>query len=131
MEQTIDGVPVRVETALSDTLPTLVLLGHDVPELPSLQNQGGVLVETSRKDDAMVVTRAGAQRTPTTMEEHQGTKEADRIQQELSLRETEKATETQMEQEEVQTEIDTPDPELPGSTFDSELIQLGDVEGPQ
>ena len=131
VELTIDGVLVKVEAALSDTLPSPVLLGRDVPELPSLLNQGRGLAETRRRDDAMVVTRVGAQRTPTTMEEHQGTKETDRIQQELRLMEAETLTETQLEQEEVQPESDTPDPELLGSTFDSELFQLDDVEGPQ
>ena len=42
-----------------------------------------------------------------------------------------KATETQREQGEDQTESDTPYPELLGSTFDSELFQLDDVEGSQ
>ena len=32
VELTVQGVPVKVEAALSDTLPTLVLLGRDVPE---------------------------------------------------------------------------------------------------
>ena len=30
-----------------------------------------------------------------------------------------------------QTESVKPDPKLPGSTFDSELFQLDDMEGPQ
>ena len=49
------------------------------------------------KDDVMVCTTAGGQRTPTKMEEHQGTKKAHQIQQEL--REAEKANKGQREQE--------------------------------
>ena len=38
-ELTIDRVLVKMVVVLSDTLPTLVLLGHNVPELPSVLNQ--------------------------------------------------------------------------------------------
>ncbi|KAL5475858.1 hypothetical protein EMCRGX_G025729, partial [Ephydatia muelleri] len=76
VELNIDGVPITVEAALSNTLPSPVLLGRDVPELSSLLNPGEMRIAL-RKDDAMVVTRAGAQgEAPTTPEEPQVTNEA-------------------------------------------------------
>ena len=36
VELKVDGLPLTVEAALSDTLPTAVLLGRDVPELNQL-----------------------------------------------------------------------------------------------
>ena len=75
VELTVQGVLVKVEAALSDTLPTPVLLGRDVPELPGLLNQGGVYAEASKEEEAMAVTRAGSERDSTAQEATHGTRE--------------------------------------------------------
>lgn len=36
VELVVDGIPLQVEAAVSDTLPVSVLLGTDVPELDTL-----------------------------------------------------------------------------------------------
>jgi len=123
VELNIDGVPITVEAALSNTLPSPVLLGRDVPELSSLLNPGETRIAL-RKDDAMVVTRAGAQgEAPTTPEEPQVTNEA---------REKVSVTSIEGQAEEKDKTIEG-DPELLGSTcFDQELFQRrDDAAGPQ
>lgn len=45
VELSVDGLTMGVEAALSDTLPTSVLLGHDVPNLPRLLSQNGAIAE--------------------------------------------------------------------------------------
>ncbi|KAL5491773.1 hypothetical protein EMCRGX_G017130 [Ephydatia muelleri] len=49
VELTVDGLPLTVEAALSDTLPTALLLGRDVPELKELLG-GRRAKELSRHD---------------------------------------------------------------------------------
>ena len=54
----IDGLPIRVEAAVSDSLPVAVLLGTDVPEMSALLGQES---EPKNQQDVMVVvTRAQA-----------------------------------------------------------------------
>ena len=122
VELNIDGVPITVEAALSNTLPSPVLLGRDVPELSSLLNRGETRIAL-RKDDAMVVTRAGAQgEALTTPEEPQVTNEA---------REKVSVTEIEGQAEDKEKTMEG-DPELLGSTFDQELFQRrDDTAGPQ
>ena len=63
VELIVDSLPLTVEAALSDTLPTAVLLGRDVPELNELLGRCKVrkLQDTPGKDEAMMVTtRYGA-----------------------------------------------------------------------
>ena len=57
VELTGDGLPLTVEAALSDTLPT-VLLGRDVPELSQLLGEckARELHDTTGRDEAMMVT---------------------------------------------------------------------------
>ncbi|KAL5506631.1 hypothetical protein EMCRGX_G008328 [Ephydatia muelleri] len=65
VELTVDGLPLTVEAALSDTLPTAVLLGRDVPELKELLggHRAKELHDTIGKDEAMMVTtRYGARK---------------------------------------------------------------------
>eukprot|EP00731_Ephydatia_muelleri_P003135 Em0001g3135a len=65
VELTVDGLPLTVEAALSDTLPTAVLLGRDVPELKELLGgrRAKELHDTIGKDEAMMVTtRYGARK---------------------------------------------------------------------
>ncbi|KAL5515899.1 hypothetical protein EMCRGX_G001144 [Ephydatia muelleri] len=65
VELTVDGLPLTVEAALSDTLPTAVLLGRDVPELKELLGgrRAKELHDTIGKDEAMTVTtRYGARK---------------------------------------------------------------------
>ena len=62
LELEVDGHHIRVEAAISETLPVAVLLGRDVPELAQLLG-GGPLEEVPESKDAMVVvTRAQARR---------------------------------------------------------------------
>ena len=57
----VDGLPIKVEAAMSETLPVPVLLGTDVSAL--IQLLGGEATEPSKQDDVMVVvTRAQAQK---------------------------------------------------------------------
>ena len=59
VEMEVDGVHIKVEAAVSDTLPVAVLLGTDVPQLTQLL--GEELKTPSEQADAMVVvTRARA-----------------------------------------------------------------------
>ena len=51
----IDGYPLHVEAAISDTLPMPVLLGTDVPELKALLT-GDLKPPTQQTDEALVVT---------------------------------------------------------------------------
>ena len=54
----IDGLPIRVEAAVSDSLPVAVLLGTDVPEMSALLGRES---EPKNQQDVMVVvTRAQA-----------------------------------------------------------------------
>ena len=65
VELTVDGLPLTVEAALSDTLPTAILLGRDVPELKELLggHRAKELHDTIGKDEAMMVTtRYGARK---------------------------------------------------------------------
>ena len=57
VELIVDGLPLTVEAALSDTLPTAVLLGRDMPELNKLLGRCKVrkLQDTPGKDEAMMV----------------------------------------------------------------------------
>ncbi|KAL5515656.1 hypothetical protein EMCRGX_G000854 [Ephydatia muelleri] len=57
----VDGVPVLVKAAVSQTLPVSVLLGTDVPELGRLLGvKSPTFGENGRQGVMMVVTRAGA-----------------------------------------------------------------------
>ena len=58
LELEIDGLPIKVEAAVSETLPVAVLLGRDVPELTQLL---GAKDESQEPEEVMVVvTRAQA-----------------------------------------------------------------------
>ena len=55
----VDGKVIKVDAAVSESLPVSVLLGTDVPELTELLK--GVTMERAQSDDALVVmTRARA-----------------------------------------------------------------------
>ena len=59
----VDGVPVSVKAAVSQTLPVSVLLGTDVPELGRLLGvKSSTFGENGRQGAMMVVTRAGARK---------------------------------------------------------------------
>ncbi len=61
----IDGIPIEVEAAVSDTLPVSVLLGRDVPQLKQLLSSSSSLDSPLpiRANNAMVViTRAQAKK---------------------------------------------------------------------
>ena len=59
----VDGVPVSVKAAVSQTLPVSVLLGTDVPELGRLLGvKSSMFGENGRQGVMMVVTRAGARK---------------------------------------------------------------------
>ena len=60
VEMEVDGLPIKVEAAVSEKLPMGVLLGTDVPELSTLL--GTEVRLTDGNDDVMVVTRAQARR---------------------------------------------------------------------
>ena len=65
VELTVDGLPLTVEAALSDTLPMAVLLGRDVPELNELLGgrRAKKLHDTTGKEEGMMVTtRYGARK---------------------------------------------------------------------
>ena len=66
----VDGTPLWVEAAVSDTLPVAVLLGTDVPELGDLLGRP-VLQKTPQEGDALVVTRAQAKRQEDEARKHQ------------------------------------------------------------
>ena len=57
----VEGIPLRVEAAVSDTLPVAVLLGTDVPELGDLLGRP-VIPKKTPQEGALVVTRAQARR---------------------------------------------------------------------
>ena len=56
MELVVDGIPLQVEAAVSDTLPVSVLLGTDVPELETLLEKQVAGAVPERVKDALVVT---------------------------------------------------------------------------
>ena len=60
MELDIEGVKIRVEARVLESLPTSMLLGNDVPELTDLL--GGGPLEGPAKQNALVVTCAQARR---------------------------------------------------------------------
>ena len=61
IEMVVSGLPVKVEAAVSDTLPVGVLLETDVPELTKLL--GAEFSKSEQQGDAMVVVaRAKAKR---------------------------------------------------------------------
>ena len=63
VELVVDGIPLQVEAAVSDTLPVSVLLGTDVPELDTLlEKQVAGAVPERVKDALVVTTRAQARR---------------------------------------------------------------------
>lgn len=98
VELTVDGLPLTVEAALSDTLPTAVLLGRDVPELNELLGgcKARELHDTTSKDEAMMVTTRYSTRKRREMEEklqEQGMKPQVRDEAENDLVGPERATE--------------------------------------
>ena len=63
VELVVDGIPLQVEAAVSDTLPVSVLLGTDVPGLDTLlEKQVAGTVPERVKDALVVTTRAQAKR---------------------------------------------------------------------
>ena len=56
----VNGITLGVRTALSNTLPVLVLLGTDVPQLGQLLSVNPLTVHTVGTGEAMIVTRARA-----------------------------------------------------------------------
>ena len=70
----VEGAPLQVEAAVSDTLPVAVLLGTDVPELGDLLGRPVIQKKTPHEGDALVITCAQARRQ----------EEARKHQQELS-----------------------------------------------
>lgn len=56
VELTVEGIPIKVEAALSDTLPVAVLLGRDVPELDQLLDQKKIGALDELMEEVMVVT---------------------------------------------------------------------------
>ena len=61
IEMEVNGLPIKVEAAVSETLPVSVLLGTDVPELTQLLE--GEAAESSKQEEVMVVvTRAQARK---------------------------------------------------------------------
>ena len=54
----VDGLPITVEAAVSETLPAAVLLGTDVPQLTELL--GGQSKKFKLEDVLVVTTRARA-----------------------------------------------------------------------
>ena len=54
----VGGVTVRVQAAVSDTLPVSVLLGTDVPELGQLLHENPRVMHTQEMQEVFVVTRA-------------------------------------------------------------------------
>ena len=54
----VDGLPINVEAAVSETLPAAVLLGTDVPQLTELL--GGQSKKSKLEDVLVVTTRARA-----------------------------------------------------------------------
>ena len=70
----VDGKVIKVDAAVSESLPVSVLLGTDVPELTELLK--GVTMERAQSEDTLVVmTRARAKR-----EEREETIEREREQ---------------------------------------------------
>lgn len=66
VEMVVDGIPLQVEAAVSDTLPVLVLLGTDVPELNTLLGKQVSCAAPEQVQDALIVTtRAQARRRET------------------------------------------------------------------
>ena len=66
VEMVVDGIPLQVEAAVSDTLPVSVLLGTDVPELNTLLGKQVSCTATEQVQDALIVTtRAQARRRET------------------------------------------------------------------
>ena len=115
VELTVDGLPLTVEAALSDTLPTAVLLGRDVPELNELLggHRAKKLHDTTGKVEAMMVTtRYGA-----------------RKRRELEEKSQEQGQEMEMEQQ-VQNEAEAgtqvpDDAERPKRATELEAVQEG------
>ena len=60
VELQVEGIPLHIKAAISDTLPVSVLLGTDVPELGQLLRTNPHTIHTVGADEALVVTRAKA-----------------------------------------------------------------------
>lgn len=60
IDMVVDGTPIKVEAAVSETLPVPVLLGTDVTGLTQLL--GGADPELGKSEDVVVVTRAQARK---------------------------------------------------------------------
>ncbi len=60
----VNGMPIEVEAAISDTLPVSVLFGGDVPQLKQLLSSSGIInpPQLSISDAMVVVTRAQAKK---------------------------------------------------------------------
>ncbi len=58
----VDGIPLQVKAAVSETLPVSVLLGTDVPELGDLLGKHTLTKRPEVADVLMVTTRAQARR---------------------------------------------------------------------
>ncbi len=67
----VDGFPLLVEAAVSETLPVSVLLGTDVPELGSLLGLEGAAGSATSEADALVVTTRAQARRQAVVEEAQ------------------------------------------------------------
>ena len=71
VELHMDGIPLHIKAAISDTLPVSVLLGTDVPELGQLLRTNPHTIHSFGADEAVMVTRAMARELEQTRLEQQ------------------------------------------------------------
>lgn len=71
VELQVDGIPLHIKAAISDTLPVSVLLGTDVPELGRLLRTNPHTIHSVGADEALVVTKAKARELEQTRLEQQ------------------------------------------------------------
>ena len=99
----VEGRPIEVEAAVSDTLPMSVLLGTDIPELTELLQ--GKTAQTNAKEQAfMVVTRAAATKKKIEEEEYQRKEESCDVQPKALEASTSGATELHTDEEDLKTD---------------------------
>ena len=111
VELTVDGLPLTVEVALSDTLPTAVLLGRDVPELSQLlgERKARELHDTTGRDEAMMVTtRYGASKRrelEEQLQEQEGQVETEQLCQDEAEAETQAQHYTERSEQAVELQV--------------------------
>ena len=109
VELQVEGIPLHIKAAISDTLPVSVLLGTDVPELGQLLRTNPHTIHTVGADEALVVIRAKA-------------RELEQTRLEQLQKEIECGVQPTSPSPEHQPSSPEPDESVMGSTFQDDIF---------